>query len=109
VNTAAILSAPWPRDLDPATVPFTKRTIAILQRQGLYTNPALLSEVTTSDVLGWWNVGPVTVQDLRVTGNDAIRRHHAESGLLKELAADLSAMASAQVPMETSERASRRR
>jgi hypothetical protein len=94
VDTSPILTAPWPHDLDPATVPFTKRTATILQRQGIYTNPALLSEVTTTDVSGWWNAGPATVDDLRVTGNDAIRRHHTETGLLEELAADLSDMAS---------------
>jgi hypothetical protein len=94
VDTNLILSASWPDDLDPATVPFTKRTATILERKGIYANPALLSEVTTTDVLGWWNAGPVTVDDLRTTGNDAIRRHHAETGLLRELAADLSDMAS---------------
>jgi hypothetical protein len=50
--------------------------------------------MTTVDVLGWWNAGPTTVDDLRVTGNDAIRRHHSEAGLLEQLAADLSVMAS---------------
>jgi hypothetical protein len=45
-------------------------------------------------VLGWWNAGAATVEDLRITGNDAIRHHHTETGLLEALAADLSAMAS---------------
>jgi hypothetical protein len=94
VGTTLILTAPWPRDLDPATVPFTKRTATILQRQGLYTNPVLLNEVTATDVLGWWNAGPTTVDDLRVIGNDAIERHRTETDLFKELAADLSNMAS---------------
>jgi hypothetical protein len=94
VNTTPILTASWPHDLDPAAVPFARRTATILQRQGLYTNPVLLDEVTTTDVLGWWNAGPATVDDLRVTGNDAITRHHEDTGLLKELAADLSNMAS---------------
>jgi len=94
VNRSPILSALWPHDLDPATVPFTKRTATILERQGIYTNPALLNKVTTTDVLGWWNAGPATVEDIRVVGNDAIRRHHTESGLLAELEADLSNMAS---------------
>jgi hypothetical protein len=94
VNRSPILSALWPHDLDPSDVPFAKRTATILERQGLYTNPALLNEVTTTDVLGWWNAGPTTVDDLRVTGSDAIRRHHTETGLLEQLAADLSAMAS---------------
>jgi hypothetical protein len=75
-------------------VPFTKRTATILQRQGIYANPVLLNEVTRADVLGWWNAGPITVDDLRVIGNDAIKRHHTETGLLEALAADLSNMAS---------------
>jgi len=94
VNCSPILSALWPHDLDPAAVPFTKRTATILQRQGIYTDPALFNEVSTADVLGWWGAGPATVEDLRVVGNDAIRRHHAETGLLEQLAADLSNMAS---------------
>jgi hypothetical protein len=94
VNTTPIFAASWPHDLDPVIVPFTKRTATILQRQGIYTNPALLDKVTTMDVLGWWNAGPLTVDDLRITGNDAIRRHQEEAGLLEQLATDLSNMAS---------------
>jgi hypothetical protein len=93
VDATPIFTATWPDDLDPATVPFAKRTATILERQGIYTNPALLNEVTTTDVLGWWNAGPATVDDLRITGNDAITRHHTETGLLERLAADLSVMA----------------
>ena len=89
-----LLEARWPHDPDAATVPFAKRTATILQRRGLYANPALLNQVTAGDVLGWWNAGPVTVEDLRVTGNEAIRRHHSEAGLFKELEADLLDMAS---------------
>ena len=92
MDKTPIFTAPWPHDLDPGAVPFTKRTATVLDRQGIYTNPVLLNRVTVTDVLGWRNAGPVTVEDL--TGNDAIRRHHAETDLLKELAADLSATAS---------------
>jgi hypothetical protein len=94
VSSTPILTVPWPGDLDATTVPFAKRTATILQRQGLYKNPARLNEVTTTDVLGWWNAGPATVEDLRIVGSDAIRRHHTETGLLEALAADLSNMAS---------------
>jgi hypothetical protein len=94
VDTTPILTAPWPHDLDPATVPFTKRTVTVLERQGIYTNPVLLNRVTVTDVLGWWNPGPATVEDLRSIGNDAIRHHHTETGLLKKLAVDLLDMAS---------------
>jgi hypothetical protein len=94
VDTTPILNASWPDDLDPATVPFTKRTVTVLERQGIYTNPTLLNELTATDVLGWWNAGPATVEDLRASGDDASRRHHTETGLLEALAADLSNMAS---------------
>jgi hypothetical protein len=94
VNTTPILTASWPPDLDPAAVPFTKRTATVLERQGIYSNPTLLNNLTATDVLGWWNAGSATVQDLRAIGNDAIRRHRTESGLLEALAADLSLMAS---------------
>jgi hypothetical protein len=94
VDTTPILTAPWPDDLDPADVPFTTRTVTVLERQGIYTNPTLLTELTAIDVLGWWNAGPATVEDLWIVGNDAIRRHHTETGLLEALAADLSNLAS---------------
>jgi hypothetical protein len=92
VDTTPILTATWPDDLDPATMPFAKRTATILERRGMYANPSLLNEVTSIDVLGWWSAGPATVEDLRAVGSDAIRRHHTESGLLAELEADLSNM-----------------
>jgi hypothetical protein len=94
VDTTPILTAPWPDDLDPADVPFTTRTVTVLERQGIYTNPALLNNLTTTDVLGWWNAGRATVEDLCDVGNDAIRRHHTETGVLATLATDLSNMAS---------------
>jgi hypothetical protein len=94
VDTTPILTAPWPHNLDPAIVPFAKRTATVIERQGIYTNPTLLNNLTTTDVLGWWNAGPYTVEDLCDVGNDAIRRHHEETGLLEALEADLSNMAS---------------
>jgi hypothetical protein len=94
VDTTPILTAPWPHDLDPADVPFTKREGIVLEREGIYTNPTLLNELTTFEVLGWWNAGPATVEDLRITCNDAIRQHHTETGLLDALTTDLSNMAS---------------
>jgi hypothetical protein len=94
VDATPILIALWPDDLDPATVPFAKRTATVLERQGIHTNPTLLNRVTATDVLDRWNAGPATVEDLRIVGNDAIRRHHKEAGLLEALVADLSSMAS---------------
>jgi hypothetical protein len=94
VDATPILIALWPDDLDPATVPFAKRTATVLERQGIHTNPTPLNNLTATDVLAWWNAGPITVDDLRVIGNDAIRRHHTETGLFEALKADLSNMAS---------------
>jgi hypothetical protein len=94
VDTTPVFNAPWPDDLDPADVPFTKRTVTVLERQGIYTNPTLLNQLTATDVSSWWNAGLATVEDLRIVGSDAIRRHHTETGLLEALASDLSNMAS---------------
>jgi hypothetical protein len=58
VDTTLIFTAPWPYDLAPATVPFMKRTVTVLERQGIYTNRTLLTELTATDVFGWWNAGP---------------------------------------------------
>jgi hypothetical protein len=79
-DDTGILNEPWPPDLDPATVPFRKRTVTILRRLGFFDDPTLLNEVTEADVLGWWNAGVKTVADLRDTGNAAIVWHHATSG-----------------------------
>jgi hypothetical protein len=44
--------------------------------------------------MAWWNTGPITVEDLRVTVNDANRQDHDEVGLRRAFNADLGAMAS---------------
>jgi hypothetical protein len=80
VDDSGILNEPWPPDLDPATVPFRKRTVTILRRLGFFDDPALLNEVTEADVLGWWYAGVKTVADLRDTGNAAIVWYHATAG-----------------------------
>jgi len=94
VDTAHILIESWPDDLDPAAVPFRTRTVTVLRRRGILTNPTILNDLTTADVKGWWNAGTVTVEDLRTTGNAAIARHRAESHLRQKLAADLADIAS---------------
>ena len=94
MNTTRILNHPWPPDLDPATVPFAGRTVTVLRRQGFFDDPTLFNTTTASDVLSWWYAGPVTVNDLRTTGNDAIRRYHQESNLRAQIATDLTAVAS---------------
>jgi hypothetical protein len=45
-------------------------------------------------VLSWWYAGPVTVNDLRTTGNDAIRQYHDEADGRRQIAADLDTVLS---------------
>ena len=94
MDTTPIPKTAWPYDLDPATVPFKGRTVTVLQRLGFWVDWTLFDTLSEADVLDWWNAGPVTVEDLRVTGNAAIERHRTETGLLMQLEADLSEMAS---------------
>jgi hypothetical protein len=89
-----ILNTVWSSDLDPATVPFTGRTVTVLRRQGLFDDWTLFNTVTVSDVLSWWYAGPVTVNDLRRTGNDAIRQYHDEADGRRRIAADLGPVVS---------------
>lgn len=93
MSTTRIVDHAWPADLDPATVPFTGRTVTVLHRQGFFDDWALFNTVTASDVLSWWYAGPVTVKDLRTTGNDAIRQYHEETDLRVQIAADLKTVA----------------
>jgi hypothetical protein len=88
-----ILDEPWPADLDPETVPFKGRTVTVLIRHGFFDNWDLFSELTVNDMSAWWNVGPVTVRDLQATGNAAIKRHHGDTDLLRELDTDLEDVA----------------
>jgi hypothetical protein len=89
VDDTGILTEPWPPDLDPATVPFRKRTVTILRRFGFFDDPALLNEVTEADALGWWYAGSKTVADLRDTGDAAIAAHHASAPERQRQAAEL--------------------
>lgn len=93
MNEKPLLDAPWPPDLDPATVPFNVRTVTVLQRRGLFDDWTRFNDLTEAAVLSWWNAGPVTIVDLRATGNEAIARHHKEADLLRNLEADLAAVA----------------
>jgi hypothetical protein len=94
VKHRTILNHPWPSDLDPATVPFTGRTVTVLRRQGFFDDRALFNTATVSDVLSWWYAGPVTVNDLRTTGNNAIRQYHDEANGRRQIAADLEPVSS---------------
>lgn len=89
-----ILRTPWPVDLDPATVPFKTRTATVLRRRGLFEDWSKFNELTHGDVSSWWNTGPITIDDLRSTGNGAIKRHHDEADLLQRLGTDLEIVAS---------------
>jgi hypothetical protein len=83
----AILTQPWPPDLDPARVPFRQRTITTLQRMRLWDDMTRIDTVTGDDVAGFWLTGPVTVDDLTNTGNTAISWHHHQAN---ELAATVA-------------------
>jgi hypothetical protein len=76
VDDTPILSAPWPPDLDPATVLFLTRSVTVLTRMGYFDDPSLFDILTEAEVLSWTNAGPKTVEDIRSTGNEAIRLHH---------------------------------
>lgn len=88
-----VLGDSWPPDLDPRTVPFKGRTVTVLERAGVFDDWSRFDELTEVEVAGWWNAGPVTVDDLRATGDAAIRRHHAEAQLRPKIARDLHAVA----------------
>jgi hypothetical protein len=93
VDNARILDSPWPEDLDPADVPFKGRTETVLRRQGFYDDRPLFDSVTATDVLSWWNAGPVTVEDMRTIGNEAIQRHHGTVELRRRIDIDLAYVA----------------
>jgi hypothetical protein len=93
MDNSRILDAPWPADLNPADVPFKGRTETVLRRQWFYNNPILFDSLTEADVAVWWNAGPVTIQDIRSTGNEAIRRHHETTELRLRIDTDLSVIA----------------
>jgi hypothetical protein len=63
VDDALILNSPWPPDLDPATVPFRKRSVTILRRMGFFDDWSLFNSLTEAEVSSWWNAGVGTVAD----------------------------------------------
>jgi hypothetical protein len=74
-------------------VPFKGRTETVLLRQGYFDDPRLFDGLTESDVAGWWNAGPATIDDIRTTGTEAIRLHHETVDLRLRMDTDLSAVA----------------
>jgi hypothetical protein len=93
VDNTTIFDIPWPDDLNPADVPFKGRTETVLRRQGLYDDTSLFNDLTEADVLSWWNTGPVTVDDIRTSGNEAARRHHETVDLRHRIDTALAAVA----------------
>jgi hypothetical protein len=83
-----ILAEPWPADLDPARVPFRRRTITVLKGMGLWDDMTRIDHLTVDDVAGYWVTDPVTVNDLITSGNEAIAWHHNQPARLKQAAAD---------------------
>jgi hypothetical protein len=78
VDDTLLLDAPWLDDLDPATVPFLKRSVTILRRVGYFDDWTLFNTLTGVEVLSWTMAGVGTVADIRTTGNAAIVEYHGE-------------------------------
>jgi hypothetical protein len=93
VDSNPILEALWPADLNPADVQFKGRSETVLRREGFFDNPILFDSLTESDVAGWWNAGPATVDDVRSTGNEAIRLYRETTELRLRIDADLAEVA----------------
>ncbi len=83
-----ILVQAWPSDLDPARVPFRQRTITVLKGMGLWDDMTRIDELTVDDVAGYWVTGPVTVNDLITSGNEAIAGHHNQPARLEQATTD---------------------
>ncbi|MCH8129880.1 MAG: hypothetical protein IIC70_08285 [Acidobacteria bacterium] len=83
-----ILAEPWPGDLDPSRVPFRQRTITVLKGMGLWDDMTRIDELTVDDIAGYWVTGPVTVNDLITSGNEAIEWHHNQPARLEQVTTD---------------------
>jgi hypothetical protein len=53
----ALLTSPWPDDLDPASVPFRKRSVTLRSRIGLINNRTNINSVTAGVVWIWCHPG----------------------------------------------------
>ncbi len=83
-----ILAERWPGDLDPARVPFRQRTITVLKGMGLWDDMTRIDERTVDNIAGYWVTGPVTVNDLIISGNEAIAWHHNQPARLEQATTD---------------------
>jgi hypothetical protein len=75
-DDAMILDQPWPPDLHPSWVPFRRRTLTVMERAGLFNNPAAIDNLTEDDILSWENAGVGTLRDFIEAGNAGIVFHH---------------------------------
>jgi len=85
----ALLEAPWPPHLNPATVPFRTRRVTVLRRAGFFDDWSLFNTLTEVQVLSWTTAGVGTVADIRTTGNTAIVEYDREALSLGRSVADL--------------------
>ncbi len=86
--SVGILAQAWPSDLDPARVPFRQRTITVLKGMGLWDDMTRIDGLTVDDIAGYWVTGPVTVNDLITSGNEAIEWHHNQPARLEQVTTD---------------------
>jgi len=92
MDDTVLLRAPWPTDLELATVPFHNRSVTILRRIGFFDNWLLVSTLTEDQVLSWIDARVGSVAGIRDTGNAAIVNHHDEVTRLVLFEADLVAV-----------------
>jgi len=81
-----LLTERWPVGLSPSRVPFARRTVTVLKREGYWGHMPRLDAVSESEVLGWWYSGQRTLNDLTATGDAAIAWHLTEGCELVEIA-----------------------
>jgi hypothetical protein len=83
-----ILAELWPGGLDPARVPFRQRTITVLKGMRLWDDMTRIDKLSVDDIAGYWVTGPVTVNDLITSGNEAIEWHHNRPARLEQVTRD---------------------
>ena len=80
MNSGPILDSPWPRDLDPAAVPFKRRTETVLRRAGYHDAPRRFDSLTEAEVMGWWNHEETDVRSARNVVLAAVAAHTGLNG-----------------------------
>jgi hypothetical protein len=59
----------------------------VLRRNGLFDDWSLFDRLGESETLSWWNAEPITIDDIPLAGNEAIRRHHTNAHLFEVMVA----------------------